>query len=364
MPLIHSKSKKAFSKNIETEMNHGKPQPQALAIAYSVKRKAKKHMAEGGDPSISAKSEKRPMPSDKHSDSADVRQNSGNKAPGQDSWTDTPTLRQAQRPSRTQLSQPRMVESGVIRTKLRSDEHNLMDKDAPGSPKEEPAKTWDEEGANRQGPESRDLHMKRMANGGKIDPDHSGNKHNKAEDHEYGGMAEEDNQDEPHGLMEDDDQERLPVDEYMAGHFAEGGRAGGEMDSYDDDGHEDSITAAIMARRNRLHDEIDSGAHDEDAAAMYAEGGEILSHGSMDSDDSDQADLSRNADEDANEEDQSSFNALRKENYSESEGLRQLDQPDDSNEHGDKREDDREDRHDRVSAIRSKMSQRRQFKQR
>ena len=42
MPLIKSKSKKAFSENVSKEMHAGKPQKQALAIAYSVKRKAAK----------------------------------------------------------------------------------------------------------------------------------------------------------------------------------------------------------------------------------------------------------------------------------------------------------------------------------
>jgi hypothetical protein len=41
MPLIKSKSKKAVSKNIRTEMKHGKPQKQAIAIALSTQRKAK-----------------------------------------------------------------------------------------------------------------------------------------------------------------------------------------------------------------------------------------------------------------------------------------------------------------------------------
>ena len=40
MPLEKGKSKKAFSKNIKTEMDAGKPQKQAVAIAYSEKRKA------------------------------------------------------------------------------------------------------------------------------------------------------------------------------------------------------------------------------------------------------------------------------------------------------------------------------------
>lgn len=41
MPLKKSSSKKAFSSNVRAEMNAGKPQKQALAIAYSVKRKSK-----------------------------------------------------------------------------------------------------------------------------------------------------------------------------------------------------------------------------------------------------------------------------------------------------------------------------------
>ena len=38
MPLIKSKSDKAFSKNISTEMKAGKPKKQALAIALNVER--------------------------------------------------------------------------------------------------------------------------------------------------------------------------------------------------------------------------------------------------------------------------------------------------------------------------------------
>jgi hypothetical protein len=37
-----AKSKKGFSKNIETEMNSGKPQKQAVAIAYSQAGEKKK----------------------------------------------------------------------------------------------------------------------------------------------------------------------------------------------------------------------------------------------------------------------------------------------------------------------------------
>ena len=40
MPLKKSTSKKAFSSNVRAEMKAGRPQKQAVAIAYSVKRKA------------------------------------------------------------------------------------------------------------------------------------------------------------------------------------------------------------------------------------------------------------------------------------------------------------------------------------
>ena len=42
MPLKKSASTKAFSENIKKEVKAGKPVKQAVAIAYSVKRKAKK----------------------------------------------------------------------------------------------------------------------------------------------------------------------------------------------------------------------------------------------------------------------------------------------------------------------------------
>ena len=41
MPLVKSKSRKAFGDNVKREMAAGKPQRQAVAIAYSVARKSK-----------------------------------------------------------------------------------------------------------------------------------------------------------------------------------------------------------------------------------------------------------------------------------------------------------------------------------
>lgn len=47
MPLTKGKSRKAFSANVRAEMNAGKPQKQAVAIAYSVKRRSKKGKRNG-----------------------------------------------------------------------------------------------------------------------------------------------------------------------------------------------------------------------------------------------------------------------------------------------------------------------------
>lgn len=52
MPLLKSKSKEAFSHNVKAEMNAGKPQKQAVAIAYSMKEKH----AKGGEISMDIQS--------------------------------------------------------------------------------------------------------------------------------------------------------------------------------------------------------------------------------------------------------------------------------------------------------------------
>jgi len=44
MSLTKSKSKEAFSKNVSAEMHAGKPQKQAVAIAYDVKRRAERNL--------------------------------------------------------------------------------------------------------------------------------------------------------------------------------------------------------------------------------------------------------------------------------------------------------------------------------
>lgn len=121
--------------------------------------------------------------------------------------------------------------------------------------------------------------------------------------------------------------------------------------------HKEMSLEDIAQRMNELERKRDMLAHggmpkDEDRESSdmiqrlidkrqkYAEGGEV-------------ADVSRNADEDHNFEDQVSFDALRKENYSESEGLNQLDSPEDSNLKGN--DGLESDEHDHISEIRRKM---------
>lgn len=48
VPLIKSTSKRAFSENVRKEVAAGKPQKQAVAIAYSVKREAQKRSNKRG----------------------------------------------------------------------------------------------------------------------------------------------------------------------------------------------------------------------------------------------------------------------------------------------------------------------------
>ena len=276
-----------------------------LAIAYSVKRKNKrKAMAEGGPV--------KPGPN-----SAKMKsQNTGNKAPGEDSWSDDPTVKQAQKPSPTKLSQPKIIGSDAFSTRNRDqhDENNdQMAAFAPSSDRDQPQRRYNEVGTNSSGPKVPDMEKQH---------NNQRSAYEMAVEHEYAQDVARANMKKVQSLAR-----------------------GGMVDSTEqpqpeaDEEHAASLAAAIMSKRR------------------MAEGGrvtsdEIHSHPSIYSDDSSQVDLSRNADEDANEEDQLSFNALTKENYSESEGLELMDSPMDSNEHG--HEIDSDD-HDMVSQIRRKI---------
>lgn len=401
MPLIKSKSKHAFEKNVETEMNSGKPQDQSLAIAYNVKKKSKKKkMAEGGMAykNDSARTESRPSTAERDNDKETVSKNSGNKPSKNDSWTDNSTVKQAQKLSVTPLSRPKMVGSDAFSVRsrdMRDDEADMMDRLPPETDRAQPPQRDNEDGPNRQGPKVSDMaseHATKKAPYNKAIEDQYAQdmadaEMKKAQSYAKGGIVEQADYSAAPNKYEDDLTDLTPSEDEGASNarsrneldadsqnpnaldmerehsngrkpYASGGtvESGSSTMNYADGGsveeeeaieHAASIAAAIMAKRKMM----------ALGGEILEDGGDIHSHGSMDSDDSDQVDLSRNADEDANEEDQASFDALRKENYSETAGLDALDSPEDSNEHGDDREDASENTNSRniSDAIRRKM---------
>jgi len=411
MPLIKSKSKKAFSKNVETEMDSGKPQNQSLAIAYSVKRKAKKkasggtvnsgsstmNYADGGDVDhvkeldetkqklfdhlqnsrfskpdsaekkaditrlkakkamheaalsskyaeggeISAKTEKRSMPNMKYNDSMQVGENSNKKELIDDQWTSRPDIKQSTKGMRTTpIKHPKMVASNVLQARLRDEEDDLQTSAGVNNgPQRQPPEHDNEEDPNRQGKTPYDEATSRRgyANGGTVDPDHSGNTHNLKVDNEYGGNAEEDNQEDPAGLTEDNDQMRPAKEEYMADHMqmlAEGGIADEEEIE-----HAASIAAAIMARRKMASGgSVESGSEDMN----MADGGQV--------------DIEDNNNEEPNE-----YYHLNEEDVLDHDmnaGMPSNGQPKDSNEHGDVLEDEDEHSGSLAFKIRAKSKKR------
>jgi hypothetical protein len=386
MPLIKGKSAKSFSKNVATEMDAGKPQKQALAIAYSVKRKSPKKMASGGELSrpdtddiicdhggkmhcnmgcyaeggeISASNEKRPMPDNEYDDAEMDRRNNGNKKPVDDQWTDQPTVRQAGKLSITPLSEPKIIGGdnfSVRARKMFDDEKDLEMSDAPSSPKDQPQRDDDEEGADRQGPKVPDMTRehsngrKPYAKGGDVEgmerddeldllnsahPDGDHSEEPKAGYDEQNEKASSGSPDEsdPHTGETEADMLRRHAEERAA--FAKGGNVKLKqskmtlpMDEADDEQH-DSLADAIIAKKKRK---------------KMADGGEV--------------DLEANSEEQPNNEDDLSWDAVKKEQYD----LSQLDaQPEDSNEHADERESSAENIHDNdlVEQIRKRMKAKR-----
>lgn len=348
MPLIKGKSKKAFEKNVETEMDSGKPKNQSLAVAYSVKSKAKKpkKMAEGG--TVSAANEKRPSTQTEENDKASVSRNSGNKPANQDSWSSRPDIKQSTKgPKTTPIKHPKMVPQSTYTTRIRSEEDTLQSSASVNNgPQIQPPKHDDEEGPDRQGPSTPALKMKKMAEGGLIN-----NKVSMAK-------AEEDHAEHPAGLEEDNDQigDKDAMNDHMT-MLAEGGIAH-EMDDVPteeaDEERHNSIAAAIMAKKARILDHMDSGSKDMDEMVRMYEGGQV--EGSDES----MADIMANGAEHPNGYYPRNEDEVLKENYMED--MRDVSQPDDSNEKGDSRESETSNPHDMVDAIRRKMNVKRQFR--
>lgn len=385
MPLMKSKSKKAFEHNIKAEMHAGKPQGQSLAIAYNVKKKAPKKYAKGGQIPPSAKTESRPMPDE--AGQSEVSRNSGNKPSKQDSWTSRPDIAQSTKGKKTTaIKHPRMVPINGASLRLRDEEDDLQTSaHVNNGPQEQPPKADDEMEAKKSGDRVPDMQRehsngrKPYAAGGKVIDEDAMDL--RLRDDESDLMIHDDpsgdeGDADAHSLDEVDGNRKGPAvsdmeHEHSNGRkpYAEGGEAREEDDTVgkrdglftfpkEDDGHDememdhhDSIASAIMANRDRMHAEIDSGAHDLDEAVRMAEGGEV---------EDSQADIMENGEEQPNGYYPRNEDEVLKENYMDDMG--DVSQPDDSNETGDEREDSKSDKHDMVEKIRRSMKSKRQFK--
>lgn len=371
MPLIKSKSKKAFEYNIKEEMRaHPEDKKRDLAIAYSVQRKAKsKKMADGGEvkpPMNKEMSSEKGVhlprgesPNRRGTSKMGIHEGMGAKnealrvlnesrqmkpklqglaeggpVQGQNGWTDNPTVSQSQRPSKTSLSRPKIVKGGTFSSMdadLARQEEMLQSKMPPSSDKDQPESEYNEEGPDRQGPKLSDMehehnnHRKPYFEGGTVSQ----------KDSEYDGVEH------PAGLEEDDDQMSPAHDEYMGGKepmLAEGGM----LESEEEIEHHDSLAAAIMAKRKMMSQDSDS---DEDHMVKMAEGGQVG--------------IDENAEEQPNGYYGRNEHAALKENYDSD--MDDVSEPTDSNEMGDSREMSEENEHDMISHIRSKMKSRKQF---
>lgn len=337
---MKSKSKKAFSDNVATEMDSGKPQKQALAIAYSVKRRApKKKMAqggkvstkedetnandmsdeaakdrasespkmakggmyaEGGEVDISAANEKRPMPDDEHGDSHEA--------------------------SRVK---PRGPRGPTWHFNDDQDQIGPSKSEAPKAPADD---NWQNEG-HRTTLNANDSVEMNMEKESSTDPKHINKDHDlDIADARYAEGGEVNFHDESRANTENaNDMREMNMEKESS------------SDPMSINAHhgEDIEDALLMAAGGV----VDTIMERKRRAKMYAEGGQV--------------DLSRNADEDANFEDQQSFDAIRKENYSETPGLDALDSPMDSNLHSPEHEE--EDINDRsiVDSIRRKAKKNR-----
>jgi len=395
MPLMRSKSKKAFSDNVAAEMDAGKPQPQALAIAYNVKRKPKK-MAKGGP--VSAKDEPRPMPSELDNDSAEAGRNRGNKALQHSDWDDNSTVEQAQRPSRTPLSQPKGRGSDPMSMRQRDmhdDEEDFGDSIYPETDRAQPISRDDEYGPNRQGPKVSDMaaqhNNKRApyssAREDQYSQDEAAPSMKKTQSpfgrYAKGGSVEQMEQDDEAHLMDSDypsgPHDKQPKDGYDESH--DYGMESGlpdEVSPHTGESQQDMLRRHAMELASFAHggdvmnpklqqshlepEEEGSMAREIMHKRKMAEGGKVRRDDMIGAGDSmfdfphgdGTVDLDANSEEDLNNEDQMSFRAGLKEQYD----LGQLKkQPRNSNLKGDSREDDEENDHDEsdVKQIRRKM---------
>lgn len=380
MPLIKSSSKKAFQKNVETEMaaNPEKSKrSQNLAIAYSIQRKNKgKKYAKGGMIDDQAATERRPMPSELDRDAKMVGRNSSNHSLPESSWTDEPEIRDAQSPSPTKLSRPKQLGSDAYsqRSKEESDESiDRLDSEYPESDRAQPKKRYDEDGAKRQGPMVSDMErqhsdgkapydmaiegddkedqaqsdMKKMqsplgryAKGGRVDMrpmDHGDELMEREDELDMQSRLSDGSHDEQPASWRDEDGAK------RQGPIREGGFKYADEDNDDegDDRDKDmliqreggpdnpSLAQSMMAKGGMIEMDMDKPKSIAEAIRRK----KMMAEGGYPGIDDSQADLQYNQDEHLNLEDDLSYDAARKKTYFDESQLDK--QPMNSNEHGD-----------------------------
>jgi len=391
MPLIKSKSKPAFSKNVEAEMHAGKPQKRALAIAYSIKRRAPKKMAKGG--SVEGR--------------ADI---SDHKITADSSTEESQRMRHGEGTSRKQE-----LRAASSRPTVDEREQRSMDMMDDESTSHSPEVNFHEERMSGidDAMDSREMamtHGRKMAHGGEInfredkmvtiddeDSERSeamlDSKPMRHKDEKRAGTMRvtiDSDDDMEEGMLHTKNQ----PDEYSKEgriNYAKGGKVGGASTSTtgnktktggSNPGGASTGGAGTLTISNgsgtlgdlnigdtggrteaRNHGGMDPNDSDDDMPMarggsvadqimrkkkMMAEGGPVDSDGGVDLQDS-------NGDEWLNREDDMSFDAARKKTYYDDDQLD--DQPEDSNEHGHDLPD--EDEHDMVDQIRAKMKSKR-----
>lgn len=408
MPLKEGKSKKAFEENIAIERKHGKPEKQALAIAYAVKRKNRLKKAEGGD--INAEDETSVRPNTGFGKVIVVGKAEGGKVergeyekgvhlhdklfpekPGQSvSGTElrekddemghkmtrrrhagnleelhsmpNPKLKGLAEGGRVNESaiterRPNLKELDNDREDVSENRHMKENKqdhvnDRPEMKQARRDKTFSIKPIDHPNMvESKKVHARLRDELDKIKYAEGGEINNEIPFDE----AEEDRLEMP--FEPKDDEEKSPeekdfMSDEMEGQFAEGGEIHHEMDEQpedeEDEDHESSIAATILARKAR-QEMLDSGSEDEDEAERFAHGGQL----GADEDELDDRRFAHGgrADIESNEEEEpygKLMNELEEESLEHHYGddLDAMDQPEDSNEIGDDEESDDENEHD------------------
>lgn len=339
MPLIKGKSKKALSENIATEMDVGKPQKQSIAIAYGVQRKnRRKKMADGGmtpSPSdsqdqIDAKKKALQdyLDSKKMAQGGTVTAKDEKKATADDADDLSRGHERHDEDSDLRVESKASADSKAARAMKMTDDAALMHEEDADLRKEkmvsidDMADDRDEKMMMAKGGSVVDMireRRKMMADGGYV-----------ASKSGYTGLTDEQKasaarEGAKYGSSVSDEIPENEEAEKKSAAKGTGGTIGGRI------GYPGAPKTAALAMGGSVANHIMK-------KKMMAKGGEV--------------DLSMNADESPNMGDQYNEEALKKENYSETPGLDQLDY-DISKSIGDDLTD--EDAHDMISAIRRKM---------